>query len=114
MKKKFNDFSSFAYSTNPDYKPEDATPAETNTQPPQQQDLRVMRDSKHRGGKTVTLVTGFIGKEEDLIALGKFLKTKCGTGGTVKEGEIIIQGDFRDKILQYLADANYKVKKAGG
>jgi translation initiation factor 1 len=114
MSKKFKDFGHLAYSTNPDYKSTDSTGEEQMTLPPQQQNLKVMRDSKSRAGKTVTLVTGFIGKESDLEKLGKHLKTKCGTGGTVKDGEIIVQGDVREKIFKILEEMNYKVKKAGG
>ena len=73
-----------------------------------------MRDSKQRGGKTVTLIKGFVGKEEDIEKLTKMLKTKCGTGGTFKDGEIIIQGDQREKVFDLLLAAGYKVKKAGG
>lgn len=114
MSKKNKTFNSIVYSTNPNFRGDNSNNAVQTTLPPQQQDLRVLRDSKHRGGKTVTLVTGYIGKEEELKELGKFLKTKCGTGGTVKDREIIIQGDFREKVFTILTEAKYKVKKAGG
>ncbi|HKR03923.1 MAG TPA: translation initiation factor [Bacteroidia bacterium] len=114
MSKKGKFSGNIVYSTNPDFRSEDSNRPEQTTLPPPQQDLRVLRDSRHRGGKTVTLITGFIGREEDLKDLGKLLKTKCGTGGTVKDGEIIIQGDFREKIFTILTEAKYKVKKAGG
>jgi translation initiation factor 1 len=114
MSKKFKPSGTIVYSTNPDFMDNAQDKEEITTPPPQQQDLRVLRDSKNRGGKTVTLVTGFIGNENDLKELGKLLKTKCGTGGSVKDGEIIIQGDFREKIFSFLNEAKYKVKKAGG
>lgn len=101
------------YSTNPNYNFREEK-EEITTLPPQQQNLRVMLDKKQRGGKQVTLVTGFIGNDEDLESLGKTLKTKCGTGGSVKDGEIIIQGDNRSKILDFLIKAGYKAKQAGG
>ena len=106
--------SGIVYSTNPDFEYQTHSGGDAETKPTQQQDLRVMLDKKNRGGKMVTLVTGFKGKTEDLEALGKIIKTKCGVGGAVKEGEIMIQGDFRDKIVQLLTDLKYKVKKAGG
>jgi len=102
------------YSTNPDFsvEPENEpifTPA------PAEQKLRVMLDRKQRGGKQVTLITGFTGDPDDLNRLGKLLKSACGTGGSVKDGEIIIQGDFREKVLALLIKNGYRqTKKAGG
>ncbi|MBQ5898497.1 MAG: translation initiation factor [Alistipes sp.] len=101
------------YSTNPDFEYTTAQEEQTPTLPPQQQDLRVWVDRKHRGGKTVTLVKGFVGTDEDLADLGRMLKSKCGVGGTAKDGEIIIQGDHRDRIMELLSKAGYKCKKAG-
>ena len=114
MSKKNKNRINVVYSTNPDFNYENKQQEENQTLPPQQQDLRVMLDKKQRAGKSATLVLGFIGAEEDLKELGKLLKSKCGVGGTVKDGEILIQGDFRDKILSILMDLKYKVKKAGG
>jgi len=101
------------FSTNPDFEFEQELD-DTVTAPNQQQDLRVMLDKKNRGGKAVTLITGFKGKNEDLEALGKLLKNKCGVGGSVKDGEILIQGDVRDKVMGILQKDGYKAKKAGG
>jgi len=102
------------YSTNPDFGYEKIGGEEQQTLPPQQQNLKVCIDKKQRKGKSVTLVTGFVGTDDDLKNLGKFLKTKCGVGGTVKDGEILIQGDFCNKIIELLKTDGYKVKRSGG
>ncbi|MDR0420653.1 MAG: translation initiation factor [Prevotellaceae bacterium] len=103
------------YSTNPDYQYElQNADNERQTLPPQQQNLTVCLDKKQRKGKKVTLITGFIGTDEDLKNLGKELKTKCSAGGSIKDGEIIIQGDFCSKILELLTKAGYKAKRSGG
>lgn len=102
------------YSTNSDFQYEKEADEEQDALAPNQQHLKVWLDRKQRKGKVVTLVAGFVGAEEDLKELGKLLKTKCGVGGTVKEGEIIIQGDFAAKIVGILEQENYKVKRAGG
>ena len=103
------------FSTDPDHEyqvPEEETEA---TLPPQQQRLRIMLDRKQRKGKSVTLVTAFVGAPEDLQALGKWLKSRCGVGGSAKDGEVLIQGDQRDKVLKLLLDEGYtQTKKSGG
>lgn len=103
------------YSTNPDWKPDFGEEESQDTLDPSEQKLYVTIDRKKRGGKEVTLVTGFVGSEDDLKDLGKFLKSKCGVGGSAKDGEIIVQGSQRDKVIDLLKDKGYtKVKKSGG
>jgi translation initiation factor 1 len=109
-KKNKNDKHGFVYSTDPNFKFEEEDQA-VETLPPAQQKLRVRLETKHRGGKAATLIAGFIGTEEDLEALGKNLKNFCGTGGSAKEGEIIIQGDQRKKVIQWLLKNGYKNTK---
>jgi translation initiation factor 1 len=114
MKADKNQRQGVVYSTNPDFAYQTNEEAAATTLPPQQQQLRVQLDKKQRGGKQVTLVTGFLGTDTDLQALGKLLKTKCGVGGNAKDGEILVQGDFREKVLEVLVKEGYKAKKAGG
>lgn len=102
------------YSTNPNFAYNFDESDETETLENHKQDLRVWLDSKSRGGKTATLIKGFVGTDADLNDLAKKLKNHCGTGGSAKEGEIIIQGDQREKVLNYLLNNKYKAKKAGG
>ena len=102
------------YSSNPDFKYELDYEEEQSTLQPSQQRLRVQLDRKNRGGKVVTLVTGFIGTEDDLKELGKFLKCKCGVGGSAKDGEIIVQGDFKQKVLELLKKEGYTQTKTVG
>jgi translation initiation factor 1 len=102
------------YSTNQNFEYTDRTEEEAETLPPQQQNLKAMLDKNGRAGKQVTLITGFIGTSQDLDTLAKRVKTKCGTGGSSKDGEILIQGDVRDKVVEILSKEGYKIKKAGG
>lgn len=99
------------YSTNPDFQYVKEEAAEAETLPPSKQRLIVGIDRRNRGGKQVTLVTGFVGTADDLKALGKTLKTRLGVGGTAKEGEITIQGDFRDKTVALLKELGYNAKR---
>lgn len=95
------------YSTNPDFQYDKEEEAEEDTLPKEKQLLRISLDKRNRGGKAVTLVTGFRGTTDDLAALGKFLKVKCGVGGSAKDGEIIVQGDLRQKVLEILQKEGY-------
>lgn len=108
MAKQKNNPGGMVYSTNPEYLNQfDDEPQETGTLPKEKQRLRVSLDKKQRAGKVVTLISGFVGKEEDLLALGKELKTKCGAGGSVKDSEILIQGDYREKVIDWLKGWGY-------
>lgn len=95
------------YSTNPDYHYNDESDKDIEPLAEDKQKLRISLDKRNRKGKSVTLITGFIGREEDLNTLGKLLKTKCGVGGSTKDGEIIIQGDHRNKVLDILQKEGY-------
>lgn len=99
------------YSTNPDFQYQTEEKTEAETLPPQKQKLTVRIDRRRRAGKQVTLVEGFVGKDDDLAALAKTLKTKCGVGGTAKDGEITIQGDLRDKVTSLLNEMGYKASR---
>src|SRR5688500_5939756 len=109
-KKKTPDTRGFVYSTDPNFSFKEQL-SNTETLPPAQQKLKVRLDTKHRAGKAVTLIEGFNGKEEDLEDLGKKLKSFCGTGGSAKDGEIIVQGDQREKVMQWLIKNGYKQSK---
>lgn len=102
------------YSTNPNFNYEFDEEESIETLPKNQQRLYVSIDRKQRGGKEVTLVEGFVGSDDDLKDLGKMLKSKCGVGGTAKDNEILIQGNFRDKVFDMLTKEGYQVKKKGG
>lgn len=113
MSKKNSNRIGVVYSTNPDFQYEEIEEFEQETLPNNQQKLYVQLDKKQRAGKQVTLITGFVGTSEDLEILGKELKNKCGVGGSVKNREILLQGDFRQKVMDYLVQKNYKVKQRG-
>ncbi|MDR2129804.1 MAG: translation initiation factor [Odoribacteraceae bacterium] len=98
------------YSTNPDFRYEHDGEQETETLAPGKQQLRVALDARQRNGKVVTLVQGFVGPGEALKELARVLKSRCGVGGSVKEGSILIQGDFREKVLSILRDSGYRAK----
>ncbi len=108
-KKNMPDKNGFVFSTDPDFAFQGEGHAASETLPPNRQRLRIVLDSRHRGGKTVTAVMGFIGKEEDLDSLGKKLKQYCGTGGAVKDGQILIQGDQTVKVKAFLSKEGYKI-----
>jgi len=115
-KKKSNSWKNrdgIVYSTNEDFGYSSGQKEEDTTLHASQQSLKVQLDKSGRAGKQVTLVTGFVGTGQDLDSLAKLLKTKCGVGGSAKEGEILIQGDVRDKLLGILSKEGYKVKKSG-
>ena len=114
MGKNKNNNNGLVYSTEPNLVNNENNDNEIVTLPTQQQKLIVSLDKKGRAGKVVTLVAGFVGTEDDLEDLCKKLKNKCGTGGSAKDGEILIQGDFREKIITLLSNDGYKVKKSGG
>lgn len=102
------------YSTDPDFQYNNDIESEPETLDPGKQNLRVQLDKKQRNGKKATLITGFVGKDDDLKILAKLLKTKCGVGGSAKDGEILIQGDFCSKVIEILKSENYRVKRSGG
>ena len=110
-KKNKPDLRGFVYSTNPDFNFEQADEGPAETVAPDKQKLKIRLDTKHRGGKAVTLIEGFTGTEEDLTELGKKLKNYCGTGGSAKDREIIVQGDQREKVFQWLLKNGYKSSK---
>ena len=110
-KKNKADRNGFVFSTDPNFRFEEEEQNNEETLPPAEQKLRVRLETKHRGGKTVTLITGFVGKEQELEVLGKTMKNLCGTGGSAKDSEIIIQGDQREKVLQWLLKNGYKNSK---
>ena len=111
MSKKINSLSGLVYSTNSNFKIEEDESMEEQTILPAEQKIKIRLDKKHRGGKVVTLIENFIGTNADKEDIGKKLKTVCGTGGSVKDGEILVQGDNRDKVLQWLLKNGFKNSK---
>ena len=109
----FHDLGGFVFSTNKDFEFDNESNVE-ETVANNQQRLEAHLDKKNRGGKVATIIKGFQGNEEDLKKLGKMLKTKCGVGGSAKDNEIIIQGNFRDKIMEILKSEGYSIKRVGG
>ncbi len=104
----------FVFSTNPNFRIDPGDDENSSTPNSKSQDLRVQLDKKNRNGKEATLVTGFIGADRDLEELGKLLKQKCGTGGAVKNGEILIQGNKVQRVMEILSGLGYRVKRIGG
>lgn len=111
MSKKINSLSGLVYSTDPNFKIEEEIEEEQQTLLPTEQKIKIRLDKKQRGGKMVTLIENFIGTNADKEDIGKKLKTSCGTGGSVKDGEILVQGDNRDKVLQWLLKNGFKQSK---
>lgn len=107
MKNDWKDRLNVVYSTNPDYKYEAEDELTTDTLPKEKQTLRIELDKRNRKGKSVTLITNFVGTDDDLLELSKYLKTKCGVGGSARDGEILLQGDFRTKVLELLKQEGY-------
>ena len=111
LSKKINSLSGLVYSTDPNFKIEEDIEEEERSLVPAEQKIKIRLDKKHRGGKTVTLIENFIGTNANKDDIGKKLKTVCGTGGSVKDGEILVQGDNRDKVLQWLLKNGFKHSK---
>lgn len=111
MSKKINSLSGLVYSTDPNFKIEEEKTIEEQTILPAEQKIKIRLDKKHRGGKIVTLIENFVGTDADKEELGKKLKTVCGAGGSVKDGEILVQGDNKDRVLQWFLKNGFKNSK---